>query len=222
VVFVGGSLVDQGGHNILEPAVHGKPIMFGPHMENFAEIADAFLKNQGAVQVQSATDLASVVVRLVGIRWSGPALAPPPGRWWKPTVAPNHGRWTRSPRFCRRPVRVVWCARSGADVPGYFRRQYRHGRSGQDAAGGPDCRLLIEAGERPAILSRGYGRRRRDDGVTIVSDGTHILADIDRAGDEPLLLARSLPGAAVLVCEQRRCGRGARGISAEGHRQCVG
>jgi len=66
VVFVGGSLVDQGGHNILEPAVHGKPIMFGPHMENFAEIADAFLKNQGAVQVQSATDLASVVVRLVG------------------------------------------------------------------------------------------------------------------------------------------------------------
>ena len=40
VVFVGGSLVDQGGHNILEPAVHGKPIVFGPHMQNFAEIAD--------------------------------------------------------------------------------------------------------------------------------------------------------------------------------------
>ena len=40
VVFVGGSLVDQGGHNILEPAVHGKPIVFGPHMENFAEIAE--------------------------------------------------------------------------------------------------------------------------------------------------------------------------------------
>jgi len=66
VVFVGGSLVDQGGHNILEPAVHGKPIVFGPHMENFAEIAEAFLRNQGAVQVHSAADLASVVVRLVG------------------------------------------------------------------------------------------------------------------------------------------------------------
>lgn len=66
VVFVGGSLVDQGGHNILEPAVHGKPIVFGPHMENFAEIAEEFLRNQAAVQVHSPTDLAAVVVRLVG------------------------------------------------------------------------------------------------------------------------------------------------------------
>ena len=66
VVFVGGSLVDQGGHNILEPAVHGKAIVFGPHMENFAEIASAFLTNQAAVQVATASDLASTVVRLVG------------------------------------------------------------------------------------------------------------------------------------------------------------
>ena len=36
VVFVGGSLVPTGGHNILEPAVFGKPILFGPHMQNFA------------------------------------------------------------------------------------------------------------------------------------------------------------------------------------------
>ena len=42
-VFVGGSLVDTGGHNILEPAVFGKPIVFGSHMQNFKEIADAFL-----------------------------------------------------------------------------------------------------------------------------------------------------------------------------------
>ena len=47
VVFVGGSLVDQGGHNILEPAVHGKPIVFGPHMQNFAEIAETFLQQPG-------------------------------------------------------------------------------------------------------------------------------------------------------------------------------
>ena len=39
-VFVGGSLVDHGGHNILEPAIFGKPIVFGPHMQNFKEIAD--------------------------------------------------------------------------------------------------------------------------------------------------------------------------------------
>lgn len=64
-------------------------------------------------------------------------------------------------------------------------------------------RWLIEAGERPAILSRGYGRRTREPGVVIVSDGTHLLADLDRSGDEPLMLARALPGAAVLVCEVR-------------------
>ncbi|MSO50723.1 MAG: tetraacyldisaccharide 4'-kinase, partial [Acidobacteria bacterium] len=65
------------------------------------------------------------------------------------------------------------------------------------------ARLLLEMGERPAILSRGYGRRRTEDGVVVVSDGRHLLADVDRAGDEPLMLARDLPGVAVLVCEQR-------------------
>jgi 3-deoxy-D-manno-octulosonic-acid transferase len=66
VVFVGGSLVDQGGHNILEPAVHGKPIVFGPHMENFAEIAETFLANQAAVQVPGPGELKETIVRLIG------------------------------------------------------------------------------------------------------------------------------------------------------------
>ena len=66
VVFVGGSLVDHGGHNILEPAVHGKPILFGPYMQNFAEIAGQFLASQAAVQVAGADELVDVVVRLSG------------------------------------------------------------------------------------------------------------------------------------------------------------
>jgi 3-deoxy-D-manno-octulosonic-acid transferase len=53
VVFVGGSLVPTGGHNILEPAVYGRPVMFGPHMQNFAEIASAFVANDAGVQVDS-------------------------------------------------------------------------------------------------------------------------------------------------------------------------
>jgi len=65
------------------------------------------------------------------------------------------------------------------------------------------ARVLLEMGERPAILSRGYGRRYVEDGVVVVSDGQHLLADVDRAGDEPLMLARELAGVAVLVCEQR-------------------
>jgi len=64
-VFVGGSLVDYGGHNILEPAIFGKPIVFGPYMQNFREIADAFLTNGAAVQVQSERDLEETMLTLV-------------------------------------------------------------------------------------------------------------------------------------------------------------
>ena len=66
VVFVGGSLVDGGGHNILEPALYGKPIVVGPHMENFAEIANTFLRSQAALQVGGPSELAEVVSRLTG------------------------------------------------------------------------------------------------------------------------------------------------------------
>jgi 3-deoxy-D-manno-octulosonic-acid transferase len=66
VVFVGGSLVDAGGHNILEPAMHGKPIVFGPHMENFAEIAATFIANDAAVQVSTPSELGELVIALMG------------------------------------------------------------------------------------------------------------------------------------------------------------
>ncbi|MGE0702818.1 MAG: tetraacyldisaccharide 4'-kinase [Vicinamibacterales bacterium] len=65
------------------------------------------------------------------------------------------------------------------------------------------ARLLTSRGERPAILSRGYGRRRQPDGVTVVSDGSHVLADVESAGDEPLMLARALPHVPVLVASDR-------------------
>ena len=65
VVFVGGSLIDMGGHNILEPAVHGRPIVFGPYMTNFGEIAETFLRNQAAVQINSPAELTGAIARLV-------------------------------------------------------------------------------------------------------------------------------------------------------------
>jgi 3-deoxy-D-manno-octulosonic-acid transferase len=64
-VFVGGSIVDQGGHNILEPAVFGKAIVFGPHMQNFAEIARAFVENDAAVQIRSGRDLEHALLGLL-------------------------------------------------------------------------------------------------------------------------------------------------------------
>jgi 3-deoxy-D-manno-octulosonic-acid transferase len=65
VAFVGGSLVETGGHNILEPAVFGRPVVFGPYMSNFAEIAGTFLANRAAVQVESARELEDQLAALV-------------------------------------------------------------------------------------------------------------------------------------------------------------
>lgn len=77
------------------------------------------------------------------------------------------------------------------------------GGSGKTPLAALVARLLADAGERPAVLSRGFARTAPDDGVTVVSDGRRLRADLARAGDEPLLLARSLPGVAVLVCADR-------------------
>jgi 3-deoxy-D-manno-octulosonic-acid transferase len=63
--FIGGSLADHGGHNILEPAVFGKPIVFGPHMQNFREIAATFVGNDAAVQVGSDRELEQSLLELV-------------------------------------------------------------------------------------------------------------------------------------------------------------
>ena len=65
VVFVGGSLVPSGGHNILEPAVAGKPVIVGPHMENFQEIAEQFRADRAMLQVGSADELGDEVASLM-------------------------------------------------------------------------------------------------------------------------------------------------------------
>ena len=79
----------------------------------------------------------------------------------------------------------------------------RAGGSGKTPVVACLARVLLAHGERPSILTRGYGRRRSTEVVTVVSNGTDILADIDRAGDEPLMLARALAGVPVLVGASR-------------------
>jgi 3-deoxy-D-manno-octulosonic-acid transferase len=63
VVFVGGSLVPSGGHNILEPAAFGKIPVFGPHTENFAEMTSRFLEAGAAIRAECPED--------VGVAWIG-------------------------------------------------------------------------------------------------------------------------------------------------------
>lgn len=79
----------------------------------------------------------------------------------------------------------------------------RMGGSGKTPAVEYIARLLAASGEQPAILTRGYRRRVATSGVTIVSDGTRLLADLDTAGDEALMLARALPHVRVLVDANR-------------------
>jgi len=62
---------------------------------------------------------------------------------------------------------------------------------------------LVDRGERPAILSRGYARASSVDGVVVVSDGREILDSVDRSGDEPMMLARQVPRAIVCVSPER-------------------
>jgi len=77
------------------------------------------------------------------------------------------------------------------------------GGSGKTPLVGEIARLLLAMGERPSILSRGYGRLSPTDGVVVVSDGREIRTDVAHAGDEPYMLARAVPGAVVAVNASR-------------------
>ena len=65
IAFVGGSLVDVGGHNVLEPARHGKPVVFGPHMANFKALAEQLKHADAAIEVRDAEELARVLIDLI-------------------------------------------------------------------------------------------------------------------------------------------------------------
>jgi 3-deoxy-D-manno-octulosonic-acid transferase len=98
LVFVGGSLAPWGGHNLIEPAAWGKPVLFGPHMANFAEIAAAFLESQAAIQVADRADLASHVERLL----DDPALRTAYGERARRLVEANRGAAERTVAVARR------------------------------------------------------------------------------------------------------------------------
>jgi tetraacyldisaccharide 4'-kinase len=109
------------------------------------------------------------------------------------TVARERRRW-----YVRRPDR-----RRRLNRPVVSVGNVAAGGSGKTPLVAHIARLLQDAGHRPAILTRGYARARPSDGVTVVSDGERLLADLDRAGDEPLMLARQLPSVPVLVSSDR-------------------
>jgi len=87
VVFVGGSLIPLGGHNMLEPALRGKPVLFGPHTANFREAAAVLLDGGGGVVVQDAVELAGELGRLL----ADPDLRAQRGTAAREAAASRHG-----------------------------------------------------------------------------------------------------------------------------------
>jgi 3-deoxy-D-manno-octulosonic-acid transferase len=87
IAFVGGSLVPVGGHNVLEPAALGLPVLFGPHMHNFVAARDLLLREAAAVQVADAEELAGALQRL----FADPALRQRMGQAGQAAVAANRG-----------------------------------------------------------------------------------------------------------------------------------
>ena len=65
VIFVGGSLVPVGGHNVIEPALLGKPVVFGPHMHNFRAAAGLLTRAGGGIQVPDGAALVGALRALL-------------------------------------------------------------------------------------------------------------------------------------------------------------
>jgi 3-deoxy-D-manno-octulosonic-acid transferase len=95
VVFMGGTLAPTGGHNVLEPARHRKPIVFGPHMENFRDIARVFIEGRAAIQIAHSNELAGAIGRIL----SNPELAAELGSNAGNVIAQNTGATERVLRF---------------------------------------------------------------------------------------------------------------------------
>ncbi|HEV8384582.1 MAG TPA: 3-deoxy-D-manno-octulosonic acid transferase [Candidatus Acidoferrales bacterium] len=106
-VFVGGSLVPRGGHNILEPAAFARAPVFGPHMENFQEMAADFLAARAAVQVGNEHELGGAWVDLI----RGENKRRSMGEAAKALVEKNRGATSKS---LQRIAAVLDAERSGA------------------------------------------------------------------------------------------------------------
>ncbi len=108
-VFMGGSLVATGGHNVLEPAYWSKPILFGPHMQNFRDIAQLFLEAEAALEVRDAAHLAEAVVKL----WQDDAAARQLGERARQVLDRESGATRRTLQQIRQVLEVGVVTRAG-------------------------------------------------------------------------------------------------------------
>ncbi len=215
VVFMGGTLAARGGHNILEPAYFGKPIVVGPHMENFAEIAREFGEAAALRRIAKSDELAPAVAALLNDRAAAEDLGERGRRLlnakrgiadclaqeiWNAyalgVIDPPHRLLEK---MFLGPLSLLW--RAGRVMDATKSRATRRelhtpvisvggltmGGVGKSPFVAHLARRLRQAGRRPAILTRGY-RRRSAHRVVILERGQTAAASL--TGDEAQIFLR--------------------------------
>ena len=110
----------------------------------------------------------------------------------------DEAAWRRRQWYARRPEARRRLARPVVSVGALAA-----GGSGKTPLVAALARMLVEMGERPAVLSRGYRRAGPVEGAAVIRDFERTVGSLAVAGDEPWMLARSLDGVAVVVAEDR-------------------
>jgi 3-deoxy-D-manno-octulosonic-acid transferase len=216
VVFMGGTLADRGGHNILEPAFFSRPVIAGAHMENFQAIADEFREAGASLAIKSAVDLVSAVDHLL----VSPETSQEIGRRALACAEARRGASARAlavagdlysghlPSYRQAmPWFLLTSILSQVWIWGARRRQARGtarrrkldvpvisvGNLTMGGTGKTPCVLRLAAelnrrGHKPGILTRGHGRLSPEKQL-IAAPGSAIRAE--RTGDEPQMFIRS-------------------------------
>jgi tetraacyldisaccharide 4'-kinase len=213
VVFMGGTLAARGGHNILEPAFFAKPIIIGPHMENFCEIAADFRRAGACLEISSPAELASAVQRALddALALGGRALACAEvkrGATARAIACARRLYDTHLPRY--RPAQP-WRAMAGSlsllwGLGGRLKRRrdlarrrrlpvpvVSIGNLSMGGTGKTPCVLLLasllrDRGRRPGILTRGYGRHAPGRHLAVAPGAT---VHSEYCGDEPQIFVRA-------------------------------
>ena len=212
VVFVGGTLANRGGHNILEPAFFAKPIVIGPHMENFREIAAEFRAAQALVEIRNPSELPAAILQA--------AADPSMGRRARACAAAKRGAvdfalaeitaLNQTALPCRRrslPARLFLYPLSRIWKAGSDRRRAKDLRAqrrlpvpvisiGNITVGGTGktplvlhvAQFLQQQGRHPGVLTRGYGRNSPHKVLTLAPG---IDMPVSHTGDEPQVILRS-------------------------------
>lgn len=232
VVFMGGSLADRGGHNLLEPAFYARPVIIGPHMENFAGIAEEFQNAGACIKISRPGDLASTVSGLL----RNPAARHSLGQNARTIAEARRGAtsrvlqaaielWDAAIPRSRPPFpihQILWLLSQLWAAGAALARRWNLARNrplqtpvisvGNLTAGGSGktpfvlwlVRRLRESGHHPGILIRGY-RRRVPEKITVAAPGATL--PVARTGDEAQLLLRAAAAPVAIGADRYLAGR---------------